>query len=165
MPRFNKNPWIRTNLEIHRRCSNRCWNNRSVGRLFNGSTLEASHAYDEHLAHHVNKIHSYFTGKSEAESFWKAQIFNTKTMQSPHTSTSVSVSTGICKICRNNFIPPLILWFWWPSQLRQHDQILNPYDCSGDWSSWCGREMRGKGKFDVSVQGSCVFMLASIVYF
>ena len=31
--------------------------------------LEASNAYDEHLAHHVNKIHSYFTGKSEAESF------------------------------------------------------------------------------------------------
>jgi len=32
--------------------------------------LEASNAYDEHLAHHVNKIHSYFTGgPSEAESF------------------------------------------------------------------------------------------------
>ncbi len=59
---------------------------RSVG-FFQRRRLEASNAYDEHLAHHVNKIHSYFTGKSEAERFLESSIFLTQKKlcrKSPH---------------------------------------------------------------------------------
>ena len=85
----------------------KCLNQQQLGDAT--VELEASNAYDEHLAHHVNKIHSYFTGKSEAESFLgKLKIvFNTKKMWSLHTSAPVSVLTRCC----NNFISPLILWF------------------------------------------------------
>lgn len=118
----------------------KCLNQQQLGDAT--VELEASNAYDEHLAHHVNKIHSYFTGKSEAESFLgKLKIvFNTKTCGVSTLQHQFQFWQDVATISSH-------LWsFGSPSQLRQHDQILNPYDCSGDWSSWCGRDMKGKVK-------------------